>query len=156
MFGKAWKWIVGVFRKRSAQPKPAKFSRDEGYKTHRWTLAIPGIDTYSIKSVKLPVVKPAARKGLNPVLSQMTFEVFANVASAVGQSVLEWFNQADRRRIELKYLTSHGKVAEKWTMLAAPVEFKTNDLDYATSNLVVVTIKVQPYSIDIRGYNVTE
>lgn len=157
MFARVWKWIAGVFRQRRSAPlKPVRFNRLESLKTHRWLLSVQGLDTHLLKSVKLPTVKPGARKGLNPYLSTMTLELYANVDSSMSANVLRWFNQGDRRRVDIKYLTSHGKVAEQWTMVVAPVEFKTTDLDYATSNQIVLTVKVQPFSMDIRGFNVID
>ena len=157
MFGRIWKWIIDVFGpKKRVRAKPVAFHKHEGLKTHRWVLVLPGVDAYLLKSVKLPTIKPGARKGLNPVLSMMTLELMLTVAVPTSADVLDWFNKGDRRRIELRYLTSHGRVAEQWSMVVAPVELKTTDLDYAKSDQVLLTVKVQPFSIDIRGFNVTD
>ena len=157
MFGSVWKWIVDVFGpKKRVHAKPVVFNKFEGLKTHRWIMHLPGVDAYLLKSIKLPTVKPSARKGLNPVLSMMTFELMTTSVESASVDILDWFNKGDRRRVDVKYLTSHGKVAEQWSMVVAPVEFKTTDLDYAKSDQIVLTVKVQPFSIDIRGFNVTD
>lgn len=156
MFRRVWRWIVDVFHRKQVVAKPTSFSRHEGIKSHRFTLSIFGIDTVSVKSVKLPKVKPAIRKGFTPGMSHMTFEVYANVDRSVSSDLLSWIRKGDRRRADVKILTSHGQVCEQWTMTLAPVEFKNTDLDCSTSNHVMLTVITQPYSIEIRGFNVTD